>query len=334
MHVGERFTLTLTCALLDAADGRVVADRDRLDPAALDLTPFEIVGGTRHDDIEASPRRYFQYSYTLRLFGDEHFGRDVDIPSIPITYSIETSGATATRGREQLYILPALPVRMLSLVPVTATDIQDAASDTFGDIDRRTLRADGELTAAGVLFTLAAVLAGLAIVRVARPRLAAAEQGLLSPGEMLRGCLREATRVKTEAQRAGWTADLIGEALTVLRIAGTLTLGRSVAQQVVEGSVTARDGQLAIRKGALRARRVVISGAATSSSIDELNEGLRVFTAARYGRANDLDRARLDATLDSAIDAMRRLYEKQQWRRRMADAVSRAGERMKTQWAR
>ena len=71
----------------------------------------------RRERMEAPPRRYFRYSYTLRLFGDEHFGRDVDIPSIPITYNIQTSGVTGTRGRDQLYLLPALPVRMMSVVP-------------------------------------------------------------------------------------------------------------------------------------------------------------------------------------------------------------------------
>src|SRR5438093_13628956 len=59
VHVGEHFTLTLTCGVMDTSEARVAADRDRLDPAALDLTPFEIIGGTRHDDIEAPPRRYF-----------------------------------------------------------------------------------------------------------------------------------------------------------------------------------------------------------------------------------------------------------------------------------
>ncbi|HEY3092818.1 MAG TPA: hypothetical protein VGJ52_06965 [Vicinamibacterales bacterium] len=354
VHVGEHFTLTLTCGVMDTSEARVAADRDRLDPAALDLTPFEIIGGTRHDDIEAPPRRYFQYSYTLRLFGDDHFGRDVDIPSIPITYNIETSGVTATRGRDQLYLLPALPVRMLSLVPVTASDIQDASPDTFGDIDRRALRADGELTAAGVLFTLAAALAALAVVRVARPRLAAAERGLLAPGDILRGCIREAIRVKSEAGRAGWTPELIGRALTVLRIAGALALGRPVAQQMADGRVAPQDGQLAIRKGALSAQRVVISGAATAAGISarlaipddgtldprlrwaltQLSESLRVFAATRYSRHSDVDGAALDAGLDSAIEALRRLYEMQQWRTRTIDAASRAVERMKAVWAR
>ena len=350
VHVGEHFTLTLTCSALETSNVRAVTDRDRLDPAALDLTPFEILGGARPDDMQAPPRRYFQYSYTLRLLGDELFGRDVDIPSIPITYNIETSGVTGTRGRDQLYLLPPLSVRLLSLVPPTATDIQDATPDTFGDTDRRAFRATGELAAAGLLFTFAAALAGVAVMRVARPRVARAtsERGPLSTGEMLRGCAREAVRVKSEAARTGWSGDLIGAALTVLRIAGSLALGRPVAQRVVDGS-TAQEGQLAIRTGALRAQRVLISSATTSASVaarlanldgsaddprlrlalDELGESLRVFAAAAYGRTGALDTTALDASLDAAIDALGHLSAMQPWPARAADTLSSAAERMK-----
>jgi hypothetical protein len=351
VHVGEQFTLTLTCGVLETPDLHVVADFDRLDPAAVDLTPFEILGGTRHGDIQPPPRRYFQYSYTVRLLGEDHFGQFVDIPSIPITYNIETSGVTGTRGRDQVYLLPSLPVRMLSLVPNGATDIQDASPQTFGDIDRRAFRATGELAAAGVLFTFAAALVGLAVVRIARPRAArpTADRGLLSPAEILRGCTREAVRLKAEAGRRGWTGDLIGQSLTVLRIAGAVALGRPVAQRVMDGSIAAQDGQFTIRKSGWSARRVVVSGATTSAAIaaqlanangaaidprlrtalEEVSESLRVLAAARYSRSGDIDASTLDASLYTGLAALRRLYAMQQWQTRTADALSRAADRIK-----
>jgi hypothetical protein len=240
---------------------------------------------------------------------------------------------------------------MLSLVPRSANDIKDASPDTFGDIDSRGFRATGELAAAGILFTFAAALAGLAVVRMARPRIAhtAAERGLLSPAEMMRCSIREAVRLKSEAARAGWTRDLIGESLTVLRIAGAAALGRPVAQRVVDGSVARQDGQLAIRKGALSVKRVVISGATTSAAVaarladpnsatidprlrmtfEALGDSLRVFAAARYSRGRDVDAAELDASLDTGIEALGRLYAMQQWPARTADALSRATRRMK-----
>jgi len=349
-HVGEQFTLTLTCAVTETADVRVVADRDRLDPAALDLTPFEIVGGTRDDDIEAAPRRYFQYSYTLRLFSDEHFDKDVDIPSIPVTYHVETPGATATRGRDQVYLLPALPVHVRSLVPVTATDIREAAPDTFGDIDRRAFRATEEFAAAGVLFTLAVALAAVGTVRMVRPRLgrAAAARGLVSPAEVLRGCIREARRVKSEVTRAGWTSALVGEALTVLRVACAAALDSPIAQRL-DGSTAAQEGQLTIRKGTLRTKRVLVSAATTPttfaarlagangatsdprlrSSLEELGESLRLFAAARYRRNENVDAPALDKSFERAIEMLQRLYAMQQWPARTADALSHAAERLK-----
>jgi len=250
VHVGEHFTLTLTCGVSETANLRIVTDLDRLDPAALDLTPFEIVGGTRHGDIQAPSRRYFQYSYTLRLLGDGLFGQDVDIPSIPITYNIEN--VRRDRHPRPGSGVPASAVARAHAVARAAQ--RDRHSGRLPGHVRRhrspRVSGDGELAAAGLLFIFAAALAGLALVRIARPRVArvAAERGLRSPAEMLRGCMREAVRLKSVATRTGWTSDLIGESLTVLRIAGAVALGRLVAQRVVDGSVAAQDGQLTIRK--------------------------------------------------------------------------------------
>lgn len=352
VHVGEQFTLALTCAVIDTATVRGVTDTDRLDPAALDLAPFEIVGGTRHRDIEAPPWRYFQYSYDVRLLGDEFFGQDVDIPSIPLSYRIESSGVSGTQGRDQLYLLPPLPVRVLSLVPRTATDIREAPRDSFGDIDRRVFRATGELAAAGVLFACAAVLAGLAVVRIARPRVAAraaAAPGLLSSMRVLRRCIRDAVGLKSETERAGWTGDRVGAALTVFRLAGAMALGQTVAQRVVESGVAAQDGQIVIRRGRLSTQRVLISGATTAAAVasrlaavnseamdprlrmtlEELSGPLGVFAAARYSPSGDLDAPALDAALDTGIRALRRLQTMKQWPARTTEALSRAADRVK-----
>jgi hypothetical protein len=92
VRIGERFTLTLTCAVIETSSITVVASTNGLDPGAVQLTPFDVVGGTRHDDIVASPWRYFQYDYRVRLLSDGFFGQDVQIPSLPVTYNIQSSG--------------------------------------------------------------------------------------------------------------------------------------------------------------------------------------------------------------------------------------------------
>src|SRR5687768_16875113 len=65
VRVGEQFTLTLTCAVLDTERVKVVVDESGLSPTSLHLVPFEIVGGQRFRDILNSPRRFFQYQYTM-----------------------------------------------------------------------------------------------------------------------------------------------------------------------------------------------------------------------------------------------------------------------------
>ena len=65
------------------------------------------------------------------------FGKDAHIPSVQINYNVESrvGRGEAVRGRDRIYILPSESVRVLSLVPADATDIRDAPSWTFGDIE-------------------------------------------------------------------------------------------------------------------------------------------------------------------------------------------------------
>jgi hypothetical protein len=266
VHVGERFTLVLTCGVIETSRIRVVADPNRFDPMAMELTPFEVLGGARHRDIEAPPWRYFQYTYTLRLIGDDFFGQDVDIPSIQITYTIRPVGGDGAPGREQLYVLPPLPVRIQSLVPAAATDIRDAAPETFADIEARQFRATGELAAAGILIAFSVVLVALGIVGRYRRRAPAVVRPL-PLAAVLRGSVHEARDVKSEVERAGWTPELIARALTLFRIAGAVALGRPVAQMVVDRKVRPREGQIVLRQGRLASKRALISASTTSAAV-------------------------------------------------------------------
>ena len=104
------FTLTLTCSVAETSTLSATVNRDSLEPRALQLTPFEVVSGERHEDILAPPWRYFQNTYRVRLLGSEFFGQDVKLPSFGITYRV-VSNANATAGQEQTLLLPALPMR-------------------------------------------------------------------------------------------------------------------------------------------------------------------------------------------------------------------------------
>src|SRR4051812_21370616 len=89
VRVGEPFMVVLTCAVVENETTSVVPDQSRLDPAAMQLPPFEVIGGSRGPDLHSDQRRFFQYQYTLRLINEELFGRDARIPGIEIKYNLE-----------------------------------------------------------------------------------------------------------------------------------------------------------------------------------------------------------------------------------------------------
>ena len=356
--VGERFTLTLTCGLVETARIKGVADLNQLQPTAIQLAPFEVVSGVRHDDILAPPWRYVQHEYIVRLLGDTFFGKDVEIPALTITYHIESSIGGASEGRDQRYVLPALPMRVASLVPQKAADIRDASRHTFADIEERRARSTSELVAAAVFFAFAPVFLVLAagpVIDRHRARTAGAARRLPT-GAVLTGCLSAVRRLKSDVASRGWTPELAGRALTSLRIGGAVALGAPVTQAIVGTNVSGHEGQLVVPTGMLRRKRAFISTPTTADAIagalrkdghgatpnprtqailTDLQNSLQLFTAARYGRTGHLDATALDTALDTGADAMRRLRTATQWPMRVVGAFAKpAPEAGETTWSR
>ena len=118
-------------------------DQSRLEPTAMQLPPFEVTGGQRNPDLRSDQRRFFQYQYSLRLINGDMFGKDVRIPSVQVSYHIESrvQRGESVRGRDRTYLLPTESIRVLSLVPNDATDIRDAPPWTFSDIEAQRFRA-------------------------------------------------------------------------------------------------------------------------------------------------------------------------------------------------
>ena len=277
------------------------------------------------------------------MLGDSYFGKDVDIPPVKVSYHIESSINGGSEGREQTYMLPALQMRIESLVPKNANDIRDASRESFGDLEARRYRSNAELVAAIVSFAFASVLLVLAGVRAGgryRARVPAVARPLLA-GRVLGGCFRALTRLKSAAAREGWTPAQVGPALAALRIATADAQGRPIAQVVVDTREEGREGQLVLGKGLLRRGRVLASAAATPDPfkkpiaghapsaqtqviLEELKESIRVFSTARYGRDARLDTAALDEAVDGALAAIRRLRVAKLWPMRTAGALARS----------
>lgn len=343
VRVGERFALVLTCGVIEAGRITVVPNIAELEGGALQITPFEVVSATRRDDITDGPWRYLQFEYDIRLLNDGFFGKDVNIPALTVTYNLRSTD-DETQGRDLSYVLPALPVRILSLVPANAADIRDESSQTFGDIESRRFQSLAAMVAAGIAFVFAAVFAVLAALRLAgqyRTRTAAVVRPVPA-GTVLRTCLRALRDLQSEVARGGWTPQQARRALTALRIAGAAGLGRDVAQSRVDGQTSERDGQLAVRTGWTRRGRTMVSapttsmaiaaslrnghapGARTRASLEQIGGSLHVLSAVGYGRGQAPDSAVLDSALGEGIEAVQRLRVGTLWPVRTMAAVTKA----------
>ena len=269
VFVGERFTMTVTCRTVETEAARTRLDEAALEPVTIDATPFEVLSGERFDDVLTGPYRFSQHDYTLRLIAETGFGEDVEIPALDLPYRIErrVDDGPALAGRELTYILPAEPVRLLSLVPDAVDDIRDLPPAGFAAAQAGELRANvlGLLSA---LFGVAALgLVALGALRVVRDRkgVAAVAEKRLSPALAARRALAELIRVRGAAAGNGWTRNAAGRALTALRIASAVALGRPVTQSAMAAGEVPRDGQLQVRHGLLGRRTAALSSSVTAA---------------------------------------------------------------------
>jgi hypothetical protein len=358
VRAGEPFTLVLTCAIVDNESTSVVPDQSRLEPSAMQLPPFEVIGGQRGPDLHSDQRRFFQYQYKLRIINEELFGKDAHIPSIQVNYHIETKVARgeAVRGRDRTYLLPTQSVRVLSLVPIDASDIRDTPSWTFDDIEAQRFRARVFYVVGGVLFAAAALVTFAALVRFVRKyrEEGAVGRALVSNGAILRAARRELAAVGRSSAQDRWSHELAGRAAAVFRIAGSMALSQRIGQTAMTGDAPRLDGQLFMRGGLLRGRKVLVSGSATASAIarelvksngsagarhqqclEQLQTGLTRFTAAQFGREDKLDDVALTESVREGLSAIGRLTFENRWVvRKLKDATNLAVELGNRAWSR
>lgn len=340
VRVGEPFTAVLTCAVLETGDVKVVPDQTKLEPSVVQFAPFEVTGGSHAVDLHTDDRRFFQYEYRLRVIAENLFGKDVAVPETKISYRVQskTGQGTSIEGRDQTYVLPALSLRVLSLVPSDANDIRDAGAETFTEIDQRGFRANLLSVVGGILFALAGLLAILALVRIIgrfRKPTEAAER-VMPDLAVLRGAGAELSKVRRERDASGWNAELATRALAALRLIGSYATGRKVSKTIQPPrriAQPAMDGQIVLRTGVPPKRKtVVVSGAATPSlvareaarlramgyekraqELESLEQALSRFTGAQYAQAGRFDEPALDEGIASGLSLLRQLQIEQLW---------------------
>ncbi len=338
IRVGETFSLVLTCAVVDTEDVRVVPDQAPLDPKVIQLPPLEVVGGSHPPDLRADDRRFFQYEYQLRLIGEDLFGKDLELPETKITYRVQTrvSGA-AVEGRELTYVLPPMALRVLSMVPTDATDIRDATTESFGDVDARVFRGNLLRTIGGILFVLAGFSLVPIVIRLAtggrsdRP----ATERLIGDSAVLGSVGRELSAVRRDRQGAGWTQPLASRLATALRIAAGYALAPPASQTPMPSANSGLDGHLLVRTRWPRRRSAVVTSPVTpytlaqertsatgangarrpsdAEALEDLEIALGRVTTAQYGRETVINETEMDEALETGARAARRLRLARLW---------------------
>ena len=329
VRVGETFSVALTCAVIENDSTIVVPDQSRLEPSVVQMPPFELLDGMHHADLHTANRRFFQYEYRLRIVHDGVFGTDVDLPAMTITYRVQTrtDEGTLVEGLDRKYLLPAIPMRVLSLVPENAADIRDTSQGIFSEFEARTFRSNVLFLIASILLALSGAVALWTLVRLARMFFAPAPEQtrLISDSLVLRTVARELSSVQKERELEGWSEALTGRALTAFRILGTYALAQRTTHIEVTAARNGHEGQLLVRGAWPRRNHVLISGSVTPDSISQalghtddaqagradlegLQTALARFGAVRYGREARIDATPLDESLAHGMTLARTLW--------------------------
>jgi hypothetical protein len=333
---GQPFSVTLTCAVLENPSVRVVPDESQLAVETIQLAPFELIGGTHPEDLRSGLRRFFQYEYRLRLIDPSAIGKDVDLPAVVIHYRVESRvQAQTSEGRDLTYVVPALPIRVLSTVPADAADIRDGSDEPFGAIEALRFRARVLDMAAIAL----AVFAGLVLIPVVIRAFVGVRKHAtevpahLSDRAVLQGVAAELAAVRDES-RGGWSPGLVARALTAVRIAAAYALGRRVAQRIIPPTGEVPDARLVIHQGLLRKRKAAVTSPVTAAdveraleaqtaattdgrrvSLETLQSSLAVLTQAQY--AVTPGELTFDDNIGAVLDVVGRLRREHGWLRRL-----------------
>ncbi len=262
VRIGEIFLLTLTCQVLETESDKAVPLESALEPSAISLSPYEVVAGLHQPDIHHGVFRFIQYQYKLRLMGEDFFGKEVPIPELEVKYKIERrlGQNQAFDSRDKSYLLPAIGMKISSVVPKDAKDIRDSGKDNFQTVKSKTQNAYIAFTVASVVAALPILFLTLPFIRAVRSRRNKNFNGtVFSNIALLRRMNRELNKVRKMVASGGWDAELVGKVLTVVRIMGAIAMGRQINQLPTRFESRGLEGQLKLKKGFIWPKKVLIS---------------------------------------------------------------------------
>ena len=342
--IGETFTMVLTCAVYEGDNAQVIPDESRLGVASIQLAPFEILGGAHPPDVHRGTRRFFQYDYQLRVIGPDAIGHDVNIPPLTISYRIHSRvGAAATlEGHDLSYLMPMMPIKVLSVVPADASDIRDASEASLGAVESLRFRSNVFRVLTLTFGALAVAMIVLALVPLARTRTAAAgaERARVPDRVVVARAADDLAGLQTQAARDGWTDDALARALASIRLVAAAAIQQRVSQKPLENGDATPEGRLVVRHGTIRPATISVSSAITPDDVararngkgsalsttrqqqlEGLQSGMAALTAALYRKEPARDPAAFDEAVRHAQSvakdiAAERSWWNEQWARR------------------
>ena len=302
--IGESFTVVLTCAVYESDDAQVIPDESRLGVASVQMAPFEILGGSHPPDVRRGSRRFIQYDYQLRIISRDAIGRDVNIPALPISYRIHSRvGAAATlEGRDLEYVMPMLPIKVLSLVPSDASDIRDASEASLAAVESMRFRSTLFRVLAFTFGSLAAVVAVLALVPLARSKTVAVDAGRHVPDRaILHHAAADLAATQSRANAAGWSDELLARALASTRLVTAAAIDQPISQKAVAADGAPPEGRLLVHHGIIRKTGASVSTAVTADHLA---------AAARGGALSTTRRQQLEGLQSALATLSNALYRK------------------------
>lgn len=334
--IGETFTVVLTCAVYEGDNAQVVPDESRLGVASIQMAPFEILGGSHPPDVHRGSRRFFQYDYQLRIISPDAPGSDTNIPPLTISYRIHSRvGAAATlEGRDLSYLLPMMPIKVLSLVPADAVDIRDAAEASLGAVESLRFRSSLFNVLAITFGALALVMVVLALVPLARSKRAeeTVEAGRLPDRAILSRVVAELGDVQSQATREGWSEALVSRAVSLVRVVAAAAIEQPISQRPVPADGSAQDGRLVVKHGNVRPTIASVSSSVTADDVarareartatfsttrlqqlENLQAGLSAMTAALYRSGATIEGASHDEAVRHAIAVGKDVTAERSW---------------------
>ena len=333
--IGETFSVVVTCAVYEADNAQVIPDESRLSVASIQMAPFEILGGSHPPDVHRGSRRFFQYDYQLRIIGPDAIGRDVNIPPLAISYRIHSRvGAAATlEGRDLPYLLPMMPIKVLSMVPNDAADIRDASEASLGAVDALRFRSNLFRVLAITFGALAAVMIVLALVPLARSSSAVsnAERDRIPDRAVLNRVAEDLGDVQTRVAGEGWTDDTVARAVALTRLVAAAAIDRPISQKALAKGAAAPEGRLVVQHRSLKSTSATVSSPVTADDVaraaalgtafsttrrqqlEGLQTGITVLTMALYRKEPVRDAAALDEAVRLAMSVAREIAQERSW---------------------